>query len=99
MQAPYPAGSLYRLPPEPLSEDCLSLNVWTAANSPGERRPVMVWVHGGGLTRGSGSARNYDGEELARKGVVLVTINSGTSLDSALENRSCSALAWRAVGE
>jgi para-nitrobenzyl esterase len=75
MQAPYPAGSLYRLPPEPLSEDCLYLNVWTAADSPGERRPVMVWVHGGGLTRGSGSARNYDGEELARQGVVLVTIN------------------------
>ena len=75
LQTPYPAGSLYRLPPEPLSEDCLYLNVWTAANSPSERRPVMVWIHGGGLTRGSGSARNYDGEELARKGVVLVTIN------------------------
>lgn len=75
MQTPYPAGSLYRLPPEPVSEDCLYLNVWTAAASPNERRPVMVWIHGGGLTRGSGSARNYDGEELARKGVVLVTIN------------------------
>ena len=75
MQTPYPAGSLYHLAPEPIGEDCLYLNVWTAADSARERRPVMVWIHGGGLTRGSGSARNYDGEELARKGVVLVTIN------------------------
>ena len=75
MQTPYPAGSLYRHEPEPLSEDCLYLNIWTAADSPGERRPVMLWIHGGGLTRGSGSSRIYDGEELARKGVVLVTIN------------------------
>jgi para-nitrobenzyl esterase len=75
VQAPYPVGSLYRVAPEPVSEDCLYLNVWTAANSASERRPVMVWIHGGSLTRGSGSTRNYDGEELARKGVVLVTIN------------------------
>jgi para-nitrobenzyl esterase len=75
MQTPYAEGSLYRAAPEPVSEDCLCLNVWTAANSANERRPVMVWVHGGGLTRGSGSAPTYDGEELARKGVVLVTVN------------------------
>jgi hypothetical protein len=42
MQTPYPAGSLYRLAPEPIGEDCLYLNVWTAANSVRERRPVMV---------------------------------------------------------
>ena len=57
-----------------MSEDCLYLNVWTAA-APNERRPVMVWIHGGGLRTGSGSDASYDGEALARRGVVLVTIN------------------------
>ena len=56
------------------SEDCLTLNVWTPALD-GKRRPVMVWIHGGALTRGSGSIPFYDGEALARKGVVVVTIN------------------------
>lgn len=73
-QAPYPAGSIYASPPRKQSEDCLYLNVWTAA-SRGERRPVMVWIHGGALTRGSGATRAYDGTALAKKGVVLVTIN------------------------
>lgn len=56
------------------NEDCLYLNVWTAAKT-GERRPVMVWIHGGGFNWGAGSLPQYDGEGLARKGVVLVTIN------------------------
>jgi len=55
------------------SEDCLYLNVYTTAKSAKDRRPVMVWIHGGGLKTGAGS--DYDGEELARKGVVVVTIN------------------------
>ena len=75
MQTPYPEGSLYRGAPQPVSEDCLYLNVWTAAKSSKERRPVMVWIHGGAFTRGSGSTPTYDGEELANKGVVLVSIN------------------------
>jgi para-nitrobenzyl esterase len=75
MQQPYAPGSLYYQPPSPQSEDCLYLNIWSAAKSARERRPVMVWIHGGALTRGSGSAPTYDGEALARKGVVLVTIN------------------------
>lgn len=58
-----------------MSEDCLFLNVWTAAPSPNDRRPVMVWIHPGGYTSGSGSSPAYDGDALARKGVVLVTIN------------------------
>ncbi|HKP13248.1 MAG TPA: carboxylesterase family protein [Blastocatellia bacterium] len=74
-QAPYPAMSIYARPPEKQSEDCLYLNVWTAARSNNERRPVMVWIHGGALTRGSGSNPAYDGAALAKKGVVLVTIN------------------------
>src|SRR5262249_37510236 len=75
MQAPYAEGSPYRPAAEPASEDCLYLNVWTGAKSAAERRPVMVWIHGGALTRGSGSTAVYDGEALAGKGVVLVTIN------------------------
>ncbi len=75
MQTPYAEGSPYRAPDAPVSEDCLYLNVWTGAKSAKERRPVMVWIHGGALTRGSGSLPTYDGEALAKKGVVLVTIN------------------------
>ena len=57
------------------SEDCLTLNVWTPALD-GKRRPVMVWIHGGGFTIGSGSQPIYDGSVLARRGdVVLVTVN------------------------
>ncbi len=73
-QAPYPAGSMYAQPPQKQSEDCLYLNVWTTAKA-GEKRPVMVWIHGGALTRGSGSNRTYNGAALAKKGVVLVTVN------------------------
>lgn len=73
-QSPYPSGSMYYAPPQTQSEDCLYLNVWTAAKV-GDKRPVMVWIHGGALTRGSGSNAVYDGTALAKKGVVLVTIN------------------------
>ncbi len=69
-RGPNPAAN-----PPKISEDCLFLNVWTAATSASERRPVMVWIHPGGYQTGSGSAPGYDGEALARKGVVLVTIN------------------------
>ncbi len=55
------------------NEDCLSLNVWTS--DPNGRAPVMVWIHGGGHRVGSGSVGFYNGTELARQGVVLVTIN------------------------
>ncbi len=57
------------------SEDCLFLNVWTAAKAASERRPVMVWLHPGGYTSGSGASPATDGENLAMKGAVLVTIN------------------------
>lgn len=78
-QTPLPEGSFYQLEfvpvTEPQSEDCLYLNVWTAAKRSDERRPVMLWVHGGGFSQGSGSMPAFDGEALARKGVVLVTFN------------------------
>lgn len=57
------------------SEDCLYLNVWTVAAKSGEKRPVIVWIHGGGFNSGSGDVPVYDGEGLASKGVVMVTIN------------------------
>ena len=57
------------------SEDCLYLNVWTPAEKPGERLPVMVWIHGGAFNFGSGSQPEYNGGNLARKGVVVVTLN------------------------
>lgn len=74
-QNPYPEGSFYYREPAPMSEDCLYLNVWTGAESADEKRPVMVWIHGGALTRGSGAIPWYDGTALAQKGVVVVTIN------------------------
>ncbi len=75
MQTPYAEGSLYRSEPQPVSEDCLYLNIWTAAKSASDKRPVMVWIHGGAFTRGSGSTPVYNGENFAKKGVVLVTVN------------------------
>jgi len=57
------------------SEDCLHLNVWTAAKRDDERRPVMVWIHGGAFFLGSASGTSYDGANLARRGVVVVTVN------------------------
>ncbi len=64
------------LPDSPAaSEDCLYLNVWTAAQSASERRPVMFWIYGGAYTEGAGSSSYNDGAALARKGVVVVTFN------------------------
>ncbi len=74
VQQPYPAGSPYAMVPAPMGEDCLYLNVWSAAGA-GDKRPVMVWIHGGAWTRGSGATPTYDGAALAKKGVVVVTTN------------------------
>jgi len=57
------------------SEDCLFLNIWTGTADADERRPVMVWIHGGGFRDGAASNRAYDGTALAAKGVVLVSFN------------------------
>src|ERR1022692_2191729 len=55
-------------------EDCLYLNVWSPARSARDRVPVLVWIYGGGFSAGATSERNYSGENLAKKGVVLVSI-------------------------
>jgi len=76
VQTPYSPGP-YEAEPAPMSEDCLYLNVWTAAGA-NEKRPVMVWIHGGAWTKGAasnvrGGVLVYGGAALARKGVVVVT--------------------------
>src|SRR6185437_5592246 len=55
------------------SEDCLYLNVWTPAKKPGDKVPVLVWIYGGGFNFGGTAEATYNGENLARKGVVLVS--------------------------
>ena len=62
------------LEPVPTSEDCLYLNVWTPAKSPRDRLAVMVWIYGGGFTSGATSIPQYNGANLAKKGVVLVSL-------------------------
>jgi para-nitrobenzyl esterase len=59
----------------PTAEDCLTLNVWTGAAEPDEHRPVLVWIHHGAFVFGGSSAALFDGEALARSGVVVVTVN------------------------
>lgn len=58
-----------------MSEDCLYLNVWTPARSANERLPVLVYFYGGGFVAGDGSEPRYDGESMARKGIVAITVN------------------------
>ena len=76
MQNPLPAAvrTFYDAGVDRMDEDCLYLNVWTAAE-PDDRAPVLVWIHGGGLSIGNGADITYDGTRLAQRGVVLVTIN------------------------
>jgi para-nitrobenzyl esterase len=60
----------------PISEDCLTLNVWSPAPASGAaQRPVMVWIHGGGFRSGSGSDPVTEGDTFARHGLVMVTLN------------------------
>lgn len=67
----YPPDS----PPEPMSEDCLYLNIWVPAGTHTKPLPVMVWIYGGGLLNGSASTPLYAGDALARRDVIVVTAN------------------------
>jgi para-nitrobenzyl esterase len=69
-QLPNPALKIDRM-----DEDCLYLNVWTPASRQEDRLPVMVWIYGGGYQYGSASEIQYGGASLAKKGVVVVTVN------------------------
>ncbi|MGO4878920.1 carboxylesterase/lipase family protein [Pedobacter psychrotolerans] len=66
---------LYEFRSTDMSEDCLYLNVWTAARSNQEKRPVYVFIHGGSFIHGDGSQPAYDGESMAEQGIVYVSIN------------------------
>lgn len=67
----YPEDS----PPESMSEDCLTLNIWAPSDASNAPLPVMVWIYGGGLRNGSASTPLYAGDGLARRGVIVVTVN------------------------
>ncbi len=62
-------------PEVPMDEDCLYLNIWTGAKNVDERRPVLVWYFGGGYQWGYTREMEFDGERLARKGIVVVSVN------------------------
>ena len=83
---PLQARSRYRRPvrsirrnfstSERQSKDCLYLNVWTPARAPNTKLPMMVWFYGGAFVQGSGSLPSFVGEALARRGVIVVTLNT-----------------------
>jgi para-nitrobenzyl esterase len=64
---------IYADPPAAMSEDCLSLNIWTPRTA--KKAPVMVWIHGGSLRSGAGSESMFDGGKLAGQGIVVISIN------------------------
>ncbi len=66
-------ANLYTQDITPASEDCLHLNVWAPADA--TRAPVLVWIHGGALVKGSSKESLYDGAQLARRGIIVVSIN------------------------
>ena len=65
----------FLIPTEPISEDCLYLNVWTSNNNKKSKQPVLVWIYGGGFGSGGSACPIYDGEAMAKEGVVFVSIN------------------------
>jgi para-nitrobenzyl esterase len=73
VQPQAPNATVYSGAPMPVSEDCLTLNVWTPANA--KNAPVMVWIHGGALVTGSSREPMYDGRKLAERGIIAVSIN------------------------
>lgn len=73
VQPPPQPGGIYYERPTPTSEDCLRLNIWTPTGARGA--PVLVWIHGGSLVSGAGGQAMYNGEQMARRGVVVVSIN------------------------
>ena len=73
VQSQAPNATVYSGMPMPVSEDCLTLNVWARADA--KNAPVMVWIHGGALNTGSSREPMYDGRKLAERGIIVVSIN------------------------
>jgi para-nitrobenzyl esterase len=93
---PTPAGpSIYSDGAPPMSEDCLSLNVWAPENA--RKAPVLVWIHGGSLNTGASSERMYDGVKLAKRGVVVVSINYRLGVLGFMAHPALSAESARGV--
>ena len=88
---PSSTEGFYAQGPIPQSEDCLYLNVWAPAGASDAKVPVMVWIHGGGFVQGTGGMPLYDGEALARAGVVLVSVNYRLGLLGFLAHPALSA--------
>lgn len=74
-QTSYGDQSIYEIPPQVMSEDCLYLNVWAPSTPNRIKWPVLVWIHGGRLTREGGTHPQYLGKNLAKRGLVYVSIN------------------------
>ncbi|GAB4035411.1 carboxylesterase/lipase family protein [Spirosoma gilvum] len=70
-----PWSAEFLIPKEPISEDCLYLNVWSGAKTTSEKRPVVVWIYGGGFGSGGTGCAIYDGEATAKKGIIFVSAN------------------------
>ncbi|WP_374408807.1 carboxylesterase/lipase family protein [Pelagerythrobacter sp.] len=89
VQPEVPGQSIYNDPPAEQSEDCLTLNVWSPEAA--RKAPVVVWIHGGSLRTGAGSAPLYDGGVYARRGVVFVSLNYRLGALGWLAHRELSA--------
>ena len=96
-QAEYPRTSIYRISPRPQSEDCLYLNVWTPSLDVSAKLPVMVWIHGGNLERGSSCLPFYNGSNLAKEGVVMLSINYRVGVLGFLAHPELSAESERGI--
>jgi para-nitrobenzyl esterase len=89
MQIPYAPNSLYTEVYPAMSEDCLTLNIWAPKNA--RRAPVMFWIHGGSMVRGSSQETIFDGAKLAARGIVVVSINYRLGLLGFLAHPELSA--------
>ncbi|MET0536164.1 MAG: carboxylesterase family protein [Steroidobacter sp.] len=84
-----PPGSIYAETYPAMSEDCLSLNIWVPAKT--KSAPVFVWIHGGNLVRGSSQQAMFDGANLAKRGIVVVSINYRLGVFGYFAHRELSA--------
>jgi para-nitrobenzyl esterase len=84
-------GPEFVVPQQPLSEDCLYLNIWTAARSFREKRPVIIWIYGGGFVTGGSAAPGYSGESLAGQGIVFVSFNYRLGIFGYFAHRALTA--------